>query len=541
MKRAISVFVIITFILLTLSGCSKKITSGKDFEYPIDNEPVCLDPQITSDPSSVIIIKNCMEALTRIDKNNNIASGVAKSWDISSDKLVYTFHLRENAKWHLTDDIKKMLTSNFSNSITADDFVFALTRAVTPSTYSPTAQNLFDIKNAEEIFGGQLSPSKLGVKATDSHTLVITLKSPDPDFLRLTSTELFMPCNRLFFNLTKGRYGLDAELLMCNGPFYLSKWTHDTSAVIKKNGDYAGDNNVVPSSVTFTIDKDADSRISNLKSGTYDGTPLIGTQTDTVSEYSGVNLTQYTDSTWVIAFNCNDSVMSSPYIRLAICQSMGNIPNPPSQYFSAASGIIPESCQFSSASYRTGAGVLPIIGKNTAAAKSNWKTGLEKLKTDSLTITLMCPTEYESIMRQIIQYWQQNLGMSLNVIVKPLSDADVIKNVKSGNYQAAFYPITSDTEYALGFLKKFTSNSSGNFIKYKSDEYNNLIQNMKSTADASAALKQLKNAEIKLLESYALYPIYSEKRYIATAKGVSGIYFGHSTSDIYFISAEKAK
>lgn len=42
-----------------------------------------------------------------------------------------------------------------------------------------------------------------------------------------------MPCNETFFNATKGRYGLDYSTLMCNGPFYLSYWLHDSALTIK--------------------------------------------------------------------------------------------------------------------------------------------------------------------------------------------------------------------------------------------------------------------------------------------------------------------
>ena len=38
-----------------------------------------------------------------------------------------------------------------------------------------------------------------------------------------------MPCNETFFNATKGRYGLDYSTLLCNGPFYLSYWLHDSA------------------------------------------------------------------------------------------------------------------------------------------------------------------------------------------------------------------------------------------------------------------------------------------------------------------------
>ena len=35
--------------------------------------------------------------------------------------------------------------------------------------------------------------------------------------------------NQAFYESTRGRYGLDVDTLMSNGPFYVSIWNNDTS------------------------------------------------------------------------------------------------------------------------------------------------------------------------------------------------------------------------------------------------------------------------------------------------------------------------
>lgn len=39
-------------LLPALAGCSKKTGAEKDLAYPIDGEPVCLDPQIGADETA---------------------------------------------------------------------------------------------------------------------------------------------------------------------------------------------------------------------------------------------------------------------------------------------------------------------------------------------------------------------------------------------------------------------------------------------------------------------------------------------------------
>ena len=75
------------------------------------------------------------EGLLNKDTNNNIIEGVANKWEISKDNLVYTFHLRDNAKW---SDGKK---------VTAGDFLYSFRRAVNPETASPMSYLMEYIKN----------------------------------------------------------------------------------------------------------------------------------------------------------------------------------------------------------------------------------------------------------------------------------------------------------------------------------------------------------------------------------------------------------
>lgn len=87
-----------------------------------------------------------------------------------------------------------------------------------------------------------MSSDKLGVQAVGDFELRITLESATDEsaFLDLLTKAICMPCNETFFNATKGRYGLDYSTLLCNGPFYLSYWLHDSALTIKNNDDYTG-------------------------------------------------------------------------------------------------------------------------------------------------------------------------------------------------------------------------------------------------------------------------------------------------------------
>ncbi|MFR8011371.1 MAG: hypothetical protein ACLU8W_06370 [Clostridia bacterium] len=86
-----------------------------------------------------------------------------------------------------------------------------------------------------------------------------------------------MPCSEQFFNSTGGRYGLELELMLYNGPYYLSRWDKDgSSVIIRKNNDYVGENVATSGGITLMIDDDEKNRYDNVSDGTYDATSLWG-------------------------------------------------------------------------------------------------------------------------------------------------------------------------------------------------------------------------------------------------------------------------
>ena len=224
-------------ILLSLSACQDHSSTGQSFRFPLSAEPRQIDPQVATDPSSVSVIASLFEGLTRLNKDGE-AIPAAANWTVSADGLTYTFTLVDS-KW-----------SNDS-AVTANDFLFGMQRVVDPSTASSRVSELYGIKNAREIAAGTKTVSTLGVTAPDNRTVVITLIEPDANFPEKVSGTPFMPCNRSFFESTGGHYGLEFNYILTNGPFFLSKWNHSDSLLLKKSTGYHDCDNILPASVRY--------------------------------------------------------------------------------------------------------------------------------------------------------------------------------------------------------------------------------------------------------------------------------------------------
>jgi oligopeptide transport system substrate-binding protein len=178
LSRACSIFVALT--LASLIGVPPAVA---ETVLRIANlaEPESLDPHKVTTNFQENITRNLFEGLVVLDPKGNVAPGVAESWSVSEDGLSYRFKLRSNARWSNGDPV------------TAGDFVFSFRRMEDPKTLSRSAEELYAIKNAEEVNTGKLDVTALGVAAPDERTVEITLKAPTPYFLQVLVMEPAMP------------------------------------------------------------------------------------------------------------------------------------------------------------------------------------------------------------------------------------------------------------------------------------------------------------------------------------------------------------
>jgi len=129
---------------------------------------------------------------------------VAERWDISDDRLTYTFHLRAAAKWSNGDPV------------TAQDFVFSARRILSPGLGSPFRYYYDDVRGTKEFTASAARDfSTVGIRALDAHTLRIELTHPAPYFLFLLGNWSWYPVHRA----TVEKYGrFDQPFSDCPGP-----------------------------------------------------------------------------------------------------------------------------------------------------------------------------------------------------------------------------------------------------------------------------------------------------------------------------------
>lgn len=537
MKKLFSVLFCVMITFINLSGCrkSKDAPENQTIKYNLDNEPRTLDPQVCNDASSNIVIINIFEGLVRIDANEKVVPGVAYSWEISEDKLTYTFHLRENATW---SDKEK-------TPVTADDFVFGFQRALDSYTKSPKACTLYCIKNARKINIDDVNTDLLGVNAADSHTLVIELEYPMENFLSLLATPPTMPCNRAFFEKTNGQYGLESSTIICNGAFKVKSrygWDHYNTLNLVINENYCGQNLPVPAGVAFTIGKDTSDTVNLINNATIDAALLPSEEQIVAAKSKKLPLISFKDTLWFLAFNTQDALFSNFDIRRGFLAALSR------EHILSS---IPENCEIIDNIVLNG---LTVNGQNfrdssekslylkaDSNAKNYLETGINQLKLKTLPkVTILCldTPAVKTIVSNMIESLNANLGYYFNM--EPLSSATLKSRTASANYQVAFLPFSVESQFALDFLSIFKSDNSKNFVNLSSPDYDKLLNDALSSTPQDS-LRYLIDAEKYLNDNAILYPMLVQNRLFAHSNKISNLIFHNYNQGIDFFFATKVK
>jgi oligopeptide transport system substrate-binding protein len=188
-------------------------------------EPQSLDPHKSEGVPESNLQRDLFEGLTNDAPDGSIEPGVARSWDISDDGLVYLFHLRDDARWSNGDPV------------TAHDFEYGLRRSVDPKTLSNYSIMLRPILNAEKIIAGELAPEDLGVRAIDELTLEIRLSGPTPYFLGVLTHSASYPVHQPTVEKYGDRWARPGRLVS-NGAYRLRDWVMQSHIVLERNRYY---------------------------------------------------------------------------------------------------------------------------------------------------------------------------------------------------------------------------------------------------------------------------------------------------------------
>lgn len=536
-KKILSLFLA---LVAAISLCACGGSSEDILILPIESDPICLDPQVADSKEAKLMIANCFEGLVRLDKDYKIIPGVAESWEISKDGLTYTFKLRKDTHWKLLNSFEDVLPEGYKDTyrtqVIAADFVYGISRALDPATQAGDAEKLFSIKNASAVNSGKQPTSALGISAQDDSTLVITLERADPDFLRILTLPVAMPCHEEFFKATHAKYCLDLKYTFCNGPFYLSRWAEDNTLSMYKNDEYKGNVKVNPDELYFYVNTDEASVVKKIRQRTYDCAFLSEAAKNELSDNDKLSNYSTENMIYGLCFNCSDSVLSDEDMRRALAMVTKTSELTANSDNAFTKGIVPDCVRYGENSYREAAGNVSGIAYNEQQALTLWKKGLKKLDITTAEVVITCVEENAPLMQQTIQNWQRVFSTSILAKVEVKTAEQISTMIYNTSYQVLYHKITTDSSTVTDTLKKFTSDSSSNIFGFADKNYDKTVNSIITTYSGAAKLNGCVNAEKYILDKAVFLPMLGGSSYAVVNKGVDGLYFAPAFESVCMIS-----
>ncbi|MFZ0833548.1 MAG: ABC transporter substrate-binding protein [Mycobacterium sp.] len=292
-RRAIAVVVVLAFVL---AGCSagRRVNLGDEaggtLVAAIAGEPDQLDPQKTSAYFSFEVLENVFDTLVEPDEDLEMRPALAESWEVSTDQLTWTFHLRKGVTFH------------DGRPLSADDVVYSFHRIIDEN-----------LSNAYKF------SSINGVTAGGPHTVRITVKQPTPNLL----TNIGGFKGMAIVSRENVESGQIATHPVGTGPFMFASARSGDSITLKANPHYWGGPPAL-SGVTFRFISEPSTALSALQAGEIDWTDSVPPQR--VEELAGdesiqLGVTPSSDY-WYLALNEARAPWNDVRVRQAVAYAI---------------------------------------------------------------------------------------------------------------------------------------------------------------------------------------------------------------------------
>ncbi|WP_110112290.1 peptide ABC transporter substrate-binding protein [Bacillus sp. CGMCC 1.16541] len=493
-------------------GNGKEGSSEKVLRLNNSSEPTSFDPPIGFDSVSWNALNNLMEGLTRLDENHEPQAAIAEKWDVSEGGKVYTFHIRDNAKWSNGDDV------------TAQDFVFAWKRLLDPATGSPAAFLGYFIEGGEAFNNGEGSADDVKVAATDEKTFEVTLTSPQAYFLSVIANPAFFPINEKVAT-ENPKWFAEADTFVANGPFKLTEWEHDSHFVMEKNDQYWDAETVKLDKVHWAMVNDTNTDYQLFQTGELDTADVPADLSEKLFSEGKVKVEDQA-GTYFYRFNLEKEPFQNKNIRKAFAlavdqQQMVDFVTKNEE--KPAYGFV--SYGFNDAEgkdFRETSGDLAKT--NLEEAKALLEKGMKEEGYDKLpevTLTYSTSDTHKKIAEALQQMYKENLAVDVKL-------ANMEWNVfqdeqKAFKFQLSRSSFLADYADPINFLENFQTGHSMNRTAWSNEQYDRLIKQAMNEADEAKRFELMYEAEKILLDEMPIIPIHFYNHVYLQNEKVSGI------------------
>ena len=513
-----------TLLSIGVAGCGKKAPAPASSASPAPSapaakilrvgngaEPQDIDPHVVTGVGEHKIITALLEGLVTYSESGEIAPGVAEKWDISDDGLVYTFHLRENAKW-----------SN-GEPVTAEDFVLSFKRILTPSLGAEYSYKLYHLVGAEDYNTGKLTDfSQVGAKALDGRTLRLTLNRPVPFLLESMNHyawfPVHMPTVAKFGGADrKGSAWTRPGNFVGNGPFILSERKPNQKIVATRSHTYWDRAAVKLDAIEFYAIDNSDTEEREFRTGRLDyaySLPLSKIETYRRDNPDAYRATPYY-GTYFYRLNVTKKPLDDKRVRRALALAIDresiikNILRDAGQ--TPAYNYTPASEKFTSTARIAG----DLAEAKRLLAEAGYPDGKGMPSVDILFNT---SESHRTIAEAIQQMWKTRLGV--NATIQNQEWKVYLDTTQTLNYQISRAGWIGDFNDPHTFLDMWVTGGGNNQTGWSNAEYDRLLRSALASKTEADRMEVYQKLEAILADEVPVIPIYFYTRIYAISPKV---------------------
>ena len=496
------------FIIILFSACSQQYNNDEFtiFKYNESATIATLDPTFAKDQATIWATNQLFNGLVQLDHDLNVKPSVAKSWDISSDALSYTFNLRNNVFFH----DHELFENGKGRMVTASDFEYSFNRLLDKDVASPGAWVLGNVAS---------------FLALNDSNFTIKLQKPFPAFLSILSMQY---CSVVPKEIIDGSDFNRNPI--GTGPFKFQLWEDGVKLVFRKNPSYfekEGEEQLpYLDAVAITFIKDKQSAFLQFIQGNLDFISGIdASYKDEILTQNGELQTKYKDivnlqsqpylNTEYLGFLMDNPLpleirqaINYGFDRVKMLKYLRNNIGTP-----AVNGFVPMGLpSFNSA--LNGYSYNPEKAK-ALIANSNFDTKQEIVLSTTSSYLDLC--EY-------IQNSLQEIGLNIRVEVNPPSThRQMVATSKLNFFRGSWIADYSDAEnyLSLFYSKNFCPNGP-NYTHFKSVEFDALYEKALSETHIETRHVYYQEMDKLIIDSAVIVPLYYDRVLHFSQNNISG-------------------
>jgi peptide/nickel transport system substrate-binding protein len=467
-------FGVFAFIaLVALVGCGgggapQSNTPPNTLYVALEAEPPELDPNLSSAYVDRQVMASLYDKLVDIDENGEIVPMLAKSYDVSDDGKVYTFHLRDGIKFHDGTEFNA----------------------------EAVKYNLERYQEEDSVRSTEVEPIE-SVEAVDEYTVRVTLSEPFAPFLAVLTDRAGIMASPKAIEENNGRISKDP---VGTGPFKFVERVRGDHITVEKNPDYWREGLPKIDKIEYRGIEDENVQYQNLQSGELDiidSIPLV--EFKELQESGDYNVSIEPGLGYQGVFlNVTQPPFDNKQLRQAVYRLVDRdaIVKAVLRGVGGEAGNSPFSEQSWAYSEKSDSYPEPSVEE---AKKLLEEAG----KPDGFSFTLK--TDPSPINQQIGQVIQNNLKPAgIDVKLEQEEFGTLLDDSTNGNFQALFLGWSGRIDPDLNIYDFTVTNGDFNDSGYSNPEVDKLLNEARTTSDR-ARRKELYGQVMEILHEDVPY------------------------------------